>query len=67
MFKDHPEAGTMEITKDIRHFVFSNEVGINYVSSRFVYGLAAIFNTKDVKFQAKPHQWASATLLYRFD
>jgi lipid A 3-O-deacylase len=67
MFKDHPEAGTMEVTKDIRHFIFSNEVGANYVSGRFVYGLAAVFNTKDVKYQAKAHQWGSVTLLYRFN
>ncbi|RFZ85640.1 lipid A deacylase LpxR family protein [Mucilaginibacter terrenus] len=67
IFKDHPEPGTMEITKNIRHFVFSNEVGANYVSGRFVYGLAAIFNTKDVKNVARSHQWGSATLLYRFN
>ncbi|OOQ59301.1 lipid A deacylase LpxR family protein [Mucilaginibacter pedocola] len=67
MFKDHPEAGTMEVTRDIKHFIFSNEVGVNYVSGRFVYGLAAIFNSKDVQYQAKPHQWGSATLLYRFN
>jgi lipid A 3-O-deacylase len=57
----------MEVTKDIRHFIFSNEVGANYVSGRFVYGLAAVFNTKDVKYQAKAHQWGSVTLLYRFN
>jgi lipid A 3-O-deacylase len=67
MFKDHPVPGTMEVTKDIRHFVFSNEVGVNYVSGRFVYGLAAIFNTRDVKYMAHAHQWGSATLLYRFN
>ncbi|AMR33882.1 hypothetical protein A0256_21775 [Mucilaginibacter sp. PAMC 26640] len=67
IFKNHPEPGTLEFTKDIRHFIFSNEVGANYVSGRFVYGLAAIFNTRDVKYMAHAHQWGSATLLYRFN
>lgn len=67
IFKDHPEAGTLEVTKDPRRFIFSNEVGANYVSGRFVYALAAIFNTRDVKDMAHAHQWGSATLLYRFN
>ena len=67
IFKSHPEPGTLEVTKDINHFLFSNEVGLNYVSGRFVYSLAAIFNTRDVKYMAHAHQWGSATLLYRFN
>lgn len=67
IFKDHPEAGTLEVTKDIRNVVFSNQLGLTYVSGRFVYDAAVIFNTKEVKGMAHAHKWGSLTLLYRFN
>jgi lipid A 3-O-deacylase len=68
MFKDHPEPGTQEITLDKKPFVFSNQLGINYVSNRFVFDLSAIINTRDTKqMERSTHQWGSATVLYRFN
>ena len=67
IFKDHPEPDTQEITRSIKNFVFSNQLGIDYATGRFVYDLSAVFNTKSVKGVRKAHQWGSFTLLYRFN
>jgi lipid A 3-O-deacylase len=58
---------SMEITLDPERFVLSNQLGIGYSGKRFVLDVAAIFHTKDVKQMTQSHQWATVTLLYRFD
>jgi len=68
LFKKHPEAGTQEIVGDIKHFVFSNQLGASLAASRFVVDLSAYVNTRDVKSMARStHQWGSLTVLYRFN
>ncbi|MFD0792825.1 lipid A deacylase LpxR family protein [Mucilaginibacter litoreus] len=68
MFKDHPEAGTREVTLDKEPFIFSNQLGVSYVSSRIVLDIGAVIQTKDTKQMVKStHQWGSVTLLYRFN
>jgi lipid A 3-O-deacylase len=68
LFKDHPVAGTQEIVGDINHFVFSNQLGVALTTSRFVFDVGAVINTREVKQMVKrTHQWGSLTVLYRFN
>ncbi|MEB0261482.1 MULTISPECIES: lipid A deacylase LpxR family protein [unclassified Mucilaginibacter] len=68
IFKDHPEPGTQEIVGDINHFVFSNQLGVAFTTSRLVFDIGAVVNTREVKQQVKnTHQWGSITALYRFN
>jgi len=56
----------LEITKDKEPFVFSQQFGVAFTANRFVFDIAAIFHTKDVKQMVEAHQWGSVTGLYRF-
>lgn len=67
IFQDHPVAGTEEVTADIKRLVVTNQVGVAYAGSRFIFDAAAIFSTKDVKGMAHAHQWGSLTVMYRFN
>ena len=68
IFKDHPEPGTQEITGDIKHLVFSNQLGVAFTTSRFVFDVGAVINTREVKQQVKStHQWGTLSVLYRFN
>ncbi|MBK0378259.1 lipid A deacylase LpxR family protein [Mucilaginibacter segetis] len=67
LFKSHPEPNTQEVTGEINPLVFSQQVGVSYAGSRFIFDLSAVFDTKEVKGMAKRHQWGSATVLYRFN
>ncbi|RYU91123.1 lipid A deacylase LpxR family protein [Mucilaginibacter terrigena] len=68
IFKDHPEPGTQEIVGDINHLVFSNQLGVAFTTSRFVFDIGAVINTREVKQMVKStHQWGSVTVLYRFN
>lgn len=58
---------SMEITLDPNRFVFSNQLGVAYAGKRFVFDVAAIFHTKDVKEMTTSHSWGSVTGLYRFE
>jgi len=57
---------SQEITLDKEPFIFSNQVGVAFSTSRFVFDIAAIFHTKDVKEMEESHSWGSITGLYRF-
>lgn len=68
IFKDHPEPGTQEIVGDINHLVFSNQLGVALTTSRFVFDIGAVIDTREVKQMVKStHQWGSLTVLYRFN
>lgn len=68
MFKDHPEAGTQEVTLDKKPFIFSNQFGVTYVSGRIVLDVNAVVQTKDTKQMVRStHQWGSVSLFYRFN
>jgi lipid A 3-O-deacylase len=57
---------SQEITLDKEPFIFSNQVGVAFTTTRFVFDIAAIFHTKDVKEMVESHSWGSVTGLYRF-
>lgn len=68
LFKDHPVAGTQEITLDKKPFIFSNQFGVSYASNRIVLDLGVFVQTRDTKQMVKStHQWGSIGLLYRFN
>jgi lipid A 3-O-deacylase len=68
IFKDHPEPGTQEIVGNINHFVFSNQLGVALSTSRFVFDLGAVINSREVKEMVrKTHQWGSVSVVYRFN
>jgi lipid A 3-O-deacylase len=56
----------LEITKDKEPFIFSQQFGVAFSTSRFVFDIAAIFHTLDDKEMVQSHQWATVTGLYRF-
>ena len=56
----------LEITKDKEPFVFSQEFGVGFTLNHFVFNVATIFHTLDVKEMTAPDQWGAITGLYRF-
>lgn len=56
-----------EITSTIKPAVFSEEYGVAYTSNRWVFNIAAHTRGKQSKLMLAPHQWASVTILYRFN
>ncbi len=56
----------LEITKDKEPFIFSQQFGVAFTTSRFVFDIAAIFHTLDDKEMLQTHQWATVNGLYRF-
>jgi len=56
-----------EITSTPKRTVVSNQVGLTYSSSRWIFDFSATFNTKEVKTQVyNTHQWGGVTVIYRF-
>jgi lipid A 3-O-deacylase len=65
--KTDDQLPTTEITGTPKHTVFSNQVGLTYGGSRWIFDATATFNTKEVKAQVyNTHQWGSITVMYRF-
>lgn len=62
-----PQAGSLEFTSVPKRAVFSNQVGVSFVSKRWVIDYTANFLTNVVTPQHYSQQWASITLLYRFN
>ncbi len=56
----------LETTTEIKPVVFSQEFGITYVTTRWIFNIAAYTRGKETNYQFAPHQWASARILYRF-
>jgi lipid A 3-O-deacylase len=59
-------SNSQEITKPKNSFVFSQQVGVAFSTSRFTFDVAAIFHTREVKTMHQSHQWAAVTGVYRF-
>jgi lipid A 3-O-deacylase len=59
-------SNSQEITKPKNSFVFSQQVGVAFSTSRFTFDVAAIFHTREVKTMQQSHQWAAVTGVYRF-
>jgi lipid A 3-O-deacylase len=67
LFEKHNDPNSLEVTLDREPFIFSNQLGVNYSSSRWTFDVSAIFHTRDVKQMVQAHQWGSVTGIYRFD
>jgi len=61
------QTGSLEVTRVPNRAIFSNQVGVSFVSKRWVIDYTANFPTSAVKPQHYSQQWASVTLLYRFN
>ena len=55
-----------EIEMQIKPFVFSQEFGITYVTTRWILNTSAFTRTIETNLMIAPHQWASVRALYRF-
>ncbi|MES3019323.1 MAG: lipid A deacylase LpxR family protein [Bacteroidota bacterium] len=52
---------------DPKHIVFSQQAGVMYSKNRWTADFSLIFKSREVKSIAKPHQYGSAALHYRFN
>jgi lipid A 3-O-deacylase len=66
LFDKHNDPNSLEITLNREPFIFSQQFGVAFTANRFVFDVAAIFHTLDVKEMVQTHQWGSVTGLYRF-
>lgn len=55
------------VTFGVKPLVFAQQLGFNYSSQRFTFDFGMIFKSKEVKSTAKPHQYGSITMYYRFN
>jgi lipid A 3-O-deacylase len=55
------------VTFGVKPVVFAQQFGVNYSSQRFTFDFGVIFKTKEVKSNAKAHQYGSITMYYRFN
>jgi lipid A 3-O-deacylase len=59
--------GNPEITSTPKHSVLSQQLGVTYGGTRWIFDASATFNTKEVKTQViNSHQWGAVTIIYRF-
>jgi len=66
LFNKNNDPGNLEVTGNKKPFIFSNQVGVAFTTSRFTFDVAAVFHTKDAEQMLRSHQWASITGAYRF-
>lgn len=52
---------------DVKPFVFSQQAGLMYSKKRWTADFSLTFKSREVKSVAKPHQFGSAALYYRFN
>ena len=55
------------IVFDAKPLVFSQLIGATYSKNRITADFSILFKTKEVKSSAKPHQYGSIALFYRFN
>lgn len=55
------------VTFDPKPIVFAQQLGLNYSTQRFTLDFNIIFKSKEVKSEAKPHQYGSISMYYRFN
>ena len=63
LFNSHSPA---EITMDQKPIVISNQIGVAYTASHWVFDLSIIFRSKEAQYTVRSQQWGSLTALYRF-
>lgn len=54
------------VTFDTKPFVFAQQLGFNYSSNRFTIDYSILFKSREVKSIAKPHQYGTISMYYRF-
>ncbi|WP_140938876.1 lipid A deacylase LpxR family protein [Sphingobacterium lumbrici] len=55
------------VTFSVRPFVFEQKVGVNYSTARFTLDYSLTFRAREIKSNARPHQYGSITAYYRFN
>lgn len=55
------------VTFDVKPLVFSQQVGVMYAKNRWTLDFSAIFKSREIKSDAKAHQYGSAALYYKFN
>ncbi len=55
------------ITFDVKPFVFAQQLGFNYSTPRFTFDYSFIYQSRQIKSTAKPHQYSSVSMYYRFN
>jgi lipid A 3-O-deacylase len=55
------------VVYDPKPLVFSQQAGVIYAKNRWTADFSLIFKSKEVKSVARPHQYGSAALYYRFN
>lgn len=55
------------VTFDVKPLVFSQTLGFNYSSPRFTIDYSLIFQSKEIKSNAKAHQYGSIAMYYHFN
>ncbi|PST81727.1 DUF2219 domain-containing protein [Pedobacter yulinensis] len=55
------------VTFGAKPFVFVQQLGLNYSSQRFTIDFGLTFKSKEVKSTARPHQYGSVSMYYRFN
>ena len=52
---------------DVKPLVFSQQAGVIYSKNRWTADFSVIFKSREIKSTARPHQYGSAALNYRFN
>jgi lipid A 3-O-deacylase len=55
------------VSFDVKPLVFSQQLGFMYSKRRWTADFSVIFKSREIKSSAKPHQFGSAALYYRFN
>ncbi len=55
------------VTFGVKPVVFAQQLGLNYSSQRFTIDYSVLFKTKEIKSNARAHQWGALTMYYRFN
>jgi lipid A 3-O-deacylase len=55
------------VTFNQRPVVFAQQLGVNYSSQRFTIDYGVLFKTKEIKSNARAHQWGTISMYYRFN
>lgn len=55
------------VTFDSKSLVFSQQVGFMYSQKRWTADFSVVFKSREIKSEAKAHQYGSAALYYRFN
>jgi hypothetical protein len=54
------------VTFDPKRLQYSQEIGLNYAVKHWTLNFSVTFKSRDVKTQARNHQYGSAMIYYRF-